>query len=226
MPTDLVNRWVGSYQNVEGFSSPSDIASVINLGAGSFQVTGRGNDTGAGRMYSSAKIAADGRLDLLTASAGDGCVKGDEGLYPWSLSEGGLKLTIEPGTDACATRAAVVPGERFGIAVGCPAGQWCLGAIVAGSHASGWFQPRGAGGGTAKVATGALTYDVPAGWANAFDDYNTYSLMPQTAFQQQIAEPDAFPDQILVHARPAALGSVFPAPQRQTLPSAGPRMNS
>ena len=166
-------------------------------------------------LESDAGVTPDGRLRVETTSPNSGCTTGDVGLYAWSVTDGprtpGTRLTIEPGTDDCAARAATLP-NTYAPHHCSGGGDDCLGRIPAGNGESVYFEPRGPGGRSAyRTRLGALTFEVPEGWAYASsrdtEMSGAFTLMPDAAYASGQASQGPAPDQVSVWARPAALRS-------------------
>jgi hypothetical protein len=89
---------------------------ALGNGAGpiSFTVGAPGLDAAVANLAPGATFAgtigavADDQVRLVLAAEGAGCAAGDEGTYRWSLNGDGSLLTLQPVTEACATRATVL----------------------------------------------------------------------------------------------------------------------
>ena len=209
IPTEFQDGyWLGSYHEVPGLDNAAGDRIALDVSPYTLSIQA---DTGRPNLLSLAQVATDGRLQLRTVIEGTGCEPGDTGLYRWSLSDGPrsplTQLTIDPGTDDCAVRAATIPGTF--VTSGCDIpNTWCLNELPAGTYASAFFEPRGPGGDAYKVRLGALTYTVPEGWAHAGDSpQGGYELMPEAAFKQKIGDPGSWPDAIRLWSRPTALST-------------------
>ena len=129
-------------------------------------------------LYAAASVTDD-LIEFKTTITGV-CDEGDVGTYQWALSRGDSVLTIAEGTDDCALRAELMPGDylrsncRTTVAT-------CLGNIEAGTWESHWFEPRPEDG-TYRVRHGAFRYTVPDGWAAFGDEPNGYGLTPQSEY--------------------------------------------
>jgi hypothetical protein len=151
---------------------------------------------------SDASIVDSNVLQLVAQTASDSCESGEVGRYPFSLSPGGSVLTISEGTDACAERAASLPGAWQRSACRNP-DNLCLGNLEAGTYSSQFIEPRPVGDWQARF--GAMTYTVPDGWAATSDFPETYSLMKQDDYPTY--DPEACSecaDQIVVWVNPHA----------------------
>ena len=136
------------------------------------------------------------------------CTTGDVGRYHWSLSPKGKILTIGVDQDACAARAAAVPGTWY-TSTDCktdPGG--CLGTLEAGTFESQYIDPQRDPSATWNPAFGAITYTVPDGWSNSSDWPATFSLTPTVDYAKETKDGPApgASHQITVFANPAATG--------------------
>jgi hypothetical protein len=169
LPPELQYSWVGPPKSPPGVSGTSDRGDIsYENELWRFEIA-PGTD-----FWSSPTITADGDLRLTTGVEGL-CAVGDEGTYPWSLERDGTILTIEPGTDDCAARAAAMPGG-YQRAACRTLNAYCLGELGAGTYLSHVFEPRP--GARALFRHGAMSYTVPAGWASYEDGVDTYGLTP------------------------------------------------
>ncbi|HJP72464.1 MAG TPA: hypothetical protein VJ975_12165 [Candidatus Limnocylindria bacterium] len=129
-------------------------------------------------LYAAVAVT-DEMIELTTTIAGV-CDEGDVGNYQWALSRGDSVLTIAEGTDDCALRAELMPGEY--LRSNCRATAFtCLGNLEAGTWESHWFEPRPEDA-TYHVRHGAMRFTVPDGWAAFGDDANGYGLTPQSEY--------------------------------------------
>jgi hypothetical protein len=119
---------------------------------------------------------------VLTGVGGD-CTASQQGRYAWSLSPGGTVLTVEPGPDTCEMRATLAPGTWF--RTDCKNIQdECLGVLEAGTYKSQYVDPRVKNG--AWIPNfGAVTFTVPAGWANSGDFPSRLLLTPATDYANE-----------------------------------------
>ena len=173
-PVQLVDRWVGPLRPVPGLAKAPTRAVLDILGAG-FRFDG-GPDQPKDLLASSVTQPAPDVLGLTALSPTEGCRPFDEGTYRWSLSPGGTQLTVQVITDACAARAAALPGTWTH--TDCrEAGTDCLGPVEAGTYRSTDFDPFG------TRASGQLTYALPDGWANSIDHPINYALRPSADYR-------------------------------------------
>jgi hypothetical protein len=101
-------------------------------------------------------------------------------------------------------RAAALPGEWLRSNCRNP-DNWCLGRLEPGRYSSQYFDPHVAEGEEWAPHFGALTYEVPSGWANAGDWPETYAILTQAAYEADMpTEGMAVADQISLWAQPAA----------------------
>ena len=179
-PVVLRTIWNTETRSVAGLGSGQNRTSFEITAAGSF-IFNRGIGGDSDQLLKSDAVApAPGQLRLTLIESIAGCARGDVGTYSYALSPLGGILTIDPGTDACAVRAAALPGQWN--AQRCqPRDDACLGDLDPGEHRSAFFDPRwGSAGWTFEY--GRLTYTVPAGWSDYSDAPGAYALMPQTDY--------------------------------------------
>ena len=104
---------------------------------------------------------------------------------PWAPTRGRSTRRHDPdrspGTDDCAARATALPGSWYRIAC-TNTSSGCSGLLEAGTYPSQYIAPRLDIGGSWAPDLGAMTYKVPAGWANSSDWPNTFSLTPATDY--------------------------------------------
>jgi hypothetical protein len=205
---ELQGSWVGDPRTVEGLALDPAYSS-FSLSDYTFRLEAIADVGSSASLVSSATTPAPGQLRLQSAVSGTGCAQGDDGLYDWSLSQGGTRLTIEPVSDPCAPRAEVLTGAwtRASCEIDYVS---CMGVLPAGTYTSGFFDPRSPGGDAWSARSGALTYDVPEGWANLADWPMAYILGPQAAYEQQRRDSESRVDQVVLWARPAAMQSDSP----------------
>jgi hypothetical protein len=203
LPASLQYRWIGEPRDIPGHGTSTRTG--LNFLASSFFVTGTEYGFGASLLNSTASDIGSGRLRLETATAAPDCAVGDVGTYAWSLSPGGTVLTVEPGTDACTARAAALPGTWYRIACTNTA-DGCIGELEAGTYPSQYIAPRLDIGASWAPDLGALTYTVPAGWANSSDWPNTFSLTPAADYRLEDASgpPDRNYHEIFLFTQPLA----------------------
>jgi hypothetical protein len=199
IPAELAHVFIGPTRDVPGIEVDDRL--VIDLMTRVFRL-----HTGVGRtaLRSEASVVESGVYRLETVTDTTECVNGDVGTYPYSLSPGGTVLTIASGDDDCASRADALVGEWRRSDCRGP-GNWCLGELEAGSQTSLFFDPYLAEFGPPIARHGALTYEVPDGWANADDRTHFYTLMRASAYQDgaSLSCIDC-PDSIWLHANPRA----------------------
>jgi len=157
-------------------------------------------------LASDATAPAANHLQLTTTDSTVGCRTGDVGTYTWSLSPSGNELALVGTTDACQARAAALAGNWFRVA--CKnAVSSCLGDLGdAGTYSSQYFTPMLAANAPWHPAWGALTYTVPAGWANSSDWPNLFSLTPSADYATETSSgpPDGAYHEIDLYRAPAA----------------------
>lgn len=170
----------------------------------SFQVLGT-EYSGQGVLHSEATLSSTGLLRLVLQENVVGCHQEDTGAYSWTLSPGGTILTILPGSDTCAARAAAVTGTWFR-EVCKNTDDGCFGDLEASTYPSQYIDLRLDPGSSWGPNFGALTYTVPTGWSNSSDWPVTFSLTPTPDYALETAAGpplDTFHG-IEVFARPAA----------------------
>ncbi len=153
---------------------PNQDRAIVSFIDGEFQFNDR-------LLPSSASAAAADQVRLVSTADSHGCAVGDAGFYTWTLSPGGTRLTLTLVDDACAARAAVVPGADW-IRSDCPnPDNLCLGDLEAGAYSSQYIDPYVPLGRQWRARFGAITYTVPEGWANTSDFPTNYTLQQQGA---------------------------------------------
>jgi hypothetical protein len=176
------SRWLGSERSVPGILATA--GTIINFTADNqFFITQSAQRTDH-LLNSVASSVGDGQLQLETTAADSGpCSNGDVGHYTWSSSPSARILTIVATSDDCPTRLGSVPGTWWLEACQNPE-NWCLGDLDAGTYKSQYITPRLDAGAGAEWAPdfGALTYTVPAGWANSADFPDRFRLKPAPDF--------------------------------------------
>jgi hypothetical protein len=204
LPASLQYRWIGQPRDVPGLGTSTRTG--LNFGAGTFYLSGTEYGLYVQTLLAStASVAADGRLRLETAPTGVSCAAGAVGSYPWSLSAGGTILTVSPGTDACAARAAALPGSWHRIAC-TNTESGCYGLLEAGTYETQYIAPRLDIGALWEPDLGAMTYTVPAGWANSSDWPNTFTLTPAADYATEGPDgpPDGHVHEIYLFTQPSA----------------------
>jgi hypothetical protein len=126
---------------------------------------------------SSAGAVDNDTLELVAATAADGCVVGDTGTYDWSVSSNSRTLHLEPQVDQCASRMADFEGDW--IVSDCPAypEDFCLGPLDPGPHVANFFTPL-VPSDDWRLDPAAMSYRVSDGWSNTYDAGNEYLLEP------------------------------------------------
>jgi hypothetical protein len=182
-PAALQATWVGPPRTIPGLTSDryrfSLTASSLDFPDDIYQHP---------VLVSDATAPAAGQLQLTTTDSTVGCQPGDVGRYTWSLSPSGSRLTLVATSDACQERSAALAGDWF--RVGCKnTDSGCLGDLQdAGTYSSQYFTPLLAAFAPWRPTWGALTYTVPAGWANSSDWPNTFSLTPSTDYAKETSQ--------------------------------------
>ena len=172
IPSELQAMFLGPSKNLPETGSPD--RGDLDLSDGFLAYSSDGNGP---ILYATASVTGD-EIQFTTTIAGL-CDEGDVGAYRWELSRGDSLLTVAEGTDDCATRAALIPGEYLRSACRTTLAT-CLGNVGAGTWESHWFEPRPSDG--YRVRHGAFRFTVPDGWAAYGDDPNGYGLTPQSEY--------------------------------------------
>jgi hypothetical protein len=199
MISELLGIFIGATRDVPGVEVDDRL--VLDTTSRVFRVN-TGADQSA--LLSAMSVAESGLLRLETVADTTECANGDVGTYAYSLSPGGTVLTIASGDDDCAPRAATVIGEWRRSACQ-DQGNWCLGTLETGAQSSLFFDPYLAEFGSQVTRYGAMTYEVPDGWANADDRTHFYTLLRA----EDYVAADPFncldcPDGMWIGANPAA----------------------
>ena len=184
LPADLQFSWMGPSRTIEGLGSWT--RTQIAFKNGLMYVTG----TQVGTYLTSDVDTSTGTMRLTLRQDEAGCHAGDVGDYTWSLGSAKATLTMAATTDPCAARMAAFGGtwDRQDCT---NTNDGCLGDLDAGTHSSQYVAPRRAVGGAWQPTWGALTYTVPAGWANSQDWPNEFSLTPSLDYAKETADgPD------------------------------------
>lgn len=184
LPADLAFSWMGPTRDIAGLGSWTRTQVVFKSGLA--YVTG----TQVGTYLTSDVDASAGAMRLTLRQDEAGCHAGDVGDYTWALAPAGATLSLAPTADACAARSSAFGGTWF--RQDCTNTEdGCLGDLDAGTHASQYVLPRRAVGGPWQPTWGALTYTVPAGWANSQDWPNQFSLSPSADYAKETADGPA-----------------------------------
>jgi len=201
LPAALAVVWQGPPRQVPNFGTST--RTRLHFDPSSFFLSG--DSYGDDNLQSIASISGPSTLQVVSQVT-IGCAMGDVGDYHWSLSPKGKILTISVIQDACAARAAAIPGTWY-TSTACkedPGG--CLGDLEAGTFQSQYVDPALSPGVAWGPAFGAITYTVPDGWSNSSDWPATFSLTPSAdyATENQGGSVDGKKYQISVYAKPAA----------------------
>jgi hypothetical protein len=184
LPADLQFSWMGPSRTIEGLGSWTRTQIVFKNGL--MYVTG----TQVGTYLTSDVDTSAGTMRLTLRQDEAGCHAGDVGDYTWSLAPAKATLTLAASSDPCAARTAAFAGTWF--RQHCTNTEdGCLGDLDAGVHASQYIVPRRAVGGPWQPTWGAVTYTVPAGWANSQDWPNEFSLTPSADYAKETADGPA-----------------------------------
>jgi hypothetical protein len=122
----------------------------------------------------------DDVIEVTAIEDAEGCSAGDVGRYRWSLTPSGATLTLEAIQDDCSARLASLEGSFS--RSDCPAfpADFCLGDLTAEEHVATFFNPL-VPGAEWEGPYFDMTYTVPEGWANNWDEATEYLLQPQSA---------------------------------------------
>jgi hypothetical protein len=201
VPPELQYIWVGPRRTVAGLPATERYRFSLTHSAFAFP----DDSLTVLALKSTPSVPGPGQLRLVTTITSDGCQAQDEGTYHWALSAGGVRLTLSLLADACATRANALVGEWTRVACK-DASDGCYGNLEAGAFSSQYVDPKVNAGGAWHPRYGALTYTVPAGWANSSDWPTNFSLTPSTdyALWPASGSPAEY-HSIEVQTQPAAL---------------------
>jgi hypothetical protein len=181
VPTDLQSVWLGAPRDVPGLLTAYRYRFELKRDTFRFPL----DDFVQGQLFAGASIVDGDVLRLTSSDTTGGCQVGDVGTYTWSFSTSATRLTMTLVGDACTARRTALPGVWQRMTCVNP-DDGCLGDLVeAGRYASQYFTPRLAGGGLWTPQWGALTYTVPAGWANSADWPNSFVLTPSDAYANE-----------------------------------------
>jgi hypothetical protein len=199
MTSELLGIFLGATRDVPGVEVDDRL--VLDTTLRVFRVHTGADQTA---LLSNMSVVETGVLRLETVVDTTECGNGDVGTYSYSLSPGGTVLTIASGDDDCAPRAATLIGEWRRSAC-LDQRNWCLGELEAGAQASLFFDPYLADFSRPVTRYGAMTYEVPDGWANADDRTHFYTLMRASAYEEGGINCLDCPDTIFLSANPRAV---------------------
>jgi hypothetical protein len=182
VPPALRFAWIGDPRILPDYGI--ETRTKLHFDTGAFWGTG----TNYPPRVADSRVSVDGETMVLTGVGGD-CPATQAGRYAWSLSAGGTVLTVLPGRDPCEMRSTLLPGTWF--RTDCTnVDDQCLGVLEAGTYRSQYVDPRVKNG--AWIPNfGAVTYTVPAGWANSGDFPSVFVLTPGTDYANETAEGPA-----------------------------------
>ena len=170
VPVALRHPFLGAVR--AGGAAPTGFdRSIIQLTDRSLTYNGTG-------LVSGASAPEPGTLRFESFTASTGCEKGDVGTYTYTLSAGENRMTVTPQADTCAARAAVLPGAWLRSACQNP-DNFCLGPLEPGEYSSEYIDPFVKYGDPWQPRFGAISYTVPAGWANTADYPSEYAIARQ-----------------------------------------------
>ncbi|HEX3304293.1 MAG TPA: hypothetical protein VHR64_15510, partial [Thermomicrobiales bacterium] len=186
IPRELQARWMGGHKQPFG----ADAGSTILIDANAIALS-QSNSNDQAILSADASSAGEGRMRLEQADPSTIlCHEGDAGDYSWSLSAGGRILTIQSVSDACAARPGLLTGTWWRMDCA-DKNDNCLGNLEAGTYASQFITPRLAPGAAWQPVFGALSYTVPAGWANSADWPSSFTLLPSRDYDGTTADTTA-----------------------------------
>jgi hypothetical protein len=172
IPSELRGRWMGDHRTLVA----TDAGTSMLFDAASLAFSqSNGNDTVV--MRAGASAIGSGRIQLVSGAPAHGCARDDVGTYGWTRSASGRTLTITAERDDCTARSEAVAGVWWLMGCIVPDDN-CLGALDAGTYMSQFIAPRVNPGGTWAANFGALSYQVPDGWANSSDRPDRFDLVP------------------------------------------------
>jgi hypothetical protein len=169
---ELQGRWMGGHRPIVA----ADAGTTILFGANSIAIS-QANDGPSVLLTSGASTIGAGRFQLDSPLADGDCAAGASGTYGWTRTPSGRMLTITAEGDECPARSAAVAGQWWLMGCSNP-DNFCLGALDAGTYQSQFITPRLDPGATWTANFGALSYQVPDGWANDSDWPDSFNLVP------------------------------------------------
>jgi hypothetical protein len=216
VPSAIQSTWVGAPRSIAGLLASARYRLELTPNTFRFPF----DDVVQGQLLANASTEDGDVLRLSSISTPGGCQVGDVGTYRWSLSPSGTRLTFTVVNDACAARRAALPGDWQRVA--CKnTDSACFGDLVeAGTYPSQYYAPRLPADGSWQPDWGALTYTVPAGWANSADWPNSFVLTPSDAYANEgpdgprdgtVREIGAFRLPVAVSQDAACVGPTVPS---------------
>ncbi|MFL5719018.1 MAG: hypothetical protein ACJ778_00925 [Chloroflexota bacterium] len=184
VPSELQSTWVGPPRTVPGLLASHRYRFELTEDGFRFPY----DNLVQGQLPADAAVVGGRVVQLTSTGAAGGCNVGDVGEYTWTLSGSGTRLTMTLVADACAVRSSALSGDWA--KVGCKyIESACFGDLVdAGTYPSQYFAPRLAPEESWIPQWAALTYTVPAGWANSADLPNSFVLTPSDAYAKEGAD--------------------------------------
>lgn len=181
VPAEFQYVWIGDNRSVPALSDDERLSSIFMFGSDPASDSGPepARLSFFEELPSLVTELDTEQMTVVITDDGAGCRAGDTGTYRWSLSAAGDELRLDLVDDACATRAAALPGTWT--RSDCPLfpDDFCLGDLAPGTHRSSFFDPF-ATPDAWRYRRGVLTYTVRAGWANTGDYPGTYVLAPDS----------------------------------------------
>jgi len=203
VPTRLQMAWIGAPRAISGM--PHSDRYRFSLGPDTMSFVDDAYKVYALASDASSVPGTSNELTFVSRDTKGGCQVGDTGRYRWALSPGSTRLTLTALDEACANRQAALAGQWLRVACK-DASDGCFGTLEAGTWPSQYVAPKADPTATWKPDWGALTYDVPDGWANKADWPDTFTLTPAADYATVDANGDyagAFRE-INVFSHPAA----------------------
>ena len=201
LPSELLGRWMGGHRSLVAANAGTSI-----LFGPSNMAFSQSNTNNAIMLLARASSVAAGRIQLSSNPVAGGCTVGDTGTYSSTRSPSGRSLTITAERDDCAARADAVAGTWSLMGCQDPTDD-CLGLLDAGTYQSQFITPRLKSGATWVADYGAVSYQVPDGWANDADWPQSYDLVPASVFPPG---PNGTGSELEVLTQPTAMAQDTP----------------
>ena len=214
IPGALRYHWIGQPRDIPGLGTTTRTA--IDFVSGAYFADG--TDYPDGVFASGAVLASSDSIELVTATAAQGCESGDIGRYTYTLSPRGTRLSMTVESEDCAPREAATSGDWY--RVDCKnVENGCWGELEAGTYPTQYFRPRLGVGVEWQPLLGDMTFTVPDGWANSADWPENITLTPSDDYAKETGSGPWH--EIAVRKNPAAANQA--APCSETVDSDVPR---
>ena len=184
IPIELRHSWIGEPRTVPALSMTPGTTRRFDLLDSRLAILGGNRDLTM--LSSDATLARAGVIRLSVGADAAGCKAGDVGEYDYDLSVEGSRLSLSTTNDACRSRAADLSGDWLRDTCRRPPPAECLGDLESGTYPSQYFSFSGDGVLEAS-GWGAMTYTVPAGWANSQDTQSIFRLTSTDDFARENA---------------------------------------